>query len=58
MREIMIDLAEFFGFYFEATTFSQLFFFMFLALAGTAIICSIITVLFYVTFRSREIFRV
>lgn len=57
MREIMIDLAEFFGFYFEATTFSQLFFFMFLGIAGTAIIASVIKVFFYMTFRSREMFK-
>lgn len=57
MSQVMYDLANMCGFYFESTTFSQLFFFMFLALCGTAILASIIKALMYITFRSKELTR-
>lgn len=57
MQEIMRDLADFCGFYFEATTFSQLFFFMFIGICGTCILASMLKVMFYFAFRGKEIFR-
>lgn len=57
MQEIMKELAEFCGFYFEAQTFPQLFFFMFLAICATCILAGMIRVFFYFTFRGKEIFR-
>ena len=57
MQEIMRDLADFCGFYFEATTFSQLFFFMFIGICGTCILAAMLKVMFYFAFRGKEIFR-
>lgn len=55
MQQIMEELAQLCGFYFEATTFSQLFFFLFMGMAGTAILCSIIKGIMYMAFHTRRI---
>lgn len=57
MQDLMRELAQYMGFYFEATTFPELFFFMFLALCGTAIVSSIISVMFYITVNTRKLAR-
>lgn len=57
MSQVMRELAEFCGFYFEATTFPQLFFYMFTAICGTAILAGIIKLLFYIAVRSKELYR-
>ncbi len=57
MQSVMHDLADLCGFNFEATTFPELFLFMFLALCGTAILASIIKVLFYITFHSKRMVK-
>ena len=55
MQLVMQDLAEMCGFDFVATTFPELFYFVFLATCGTAILASIIKVLWYVTFNTRRL---
>lgn len=55
MQLVMQDLAEMCGFDFVATTFPELFYFIFLATCGTAILASIIKVLWYVTFNTRRL---
>lgn len=55
MQLAMQDLARLCGFDFTATTFPELFQWIFLAMCGTAVLASIIKVLFYVTFHSRRI---
>lgn len=57
MQAVMYSLMEMCGFNFQSTTFPELFQFMFLALCGTAILASIIKVLFFVTFNSHKIGR-
>ena len=55
MQHVMNELAELCGFNFQATTFPELFFFMFLALCGSAILASIIKVLFWLTFNTHKL---
>lgn len=55
MQQIMEELAQLCGFYFEATTFSQLFFYLFMGFAGTAILCSIIRAIMYMSFHTRRL---
>ena len=57
MQSVMYQLMEMCGFNFQATTFLELFQFIFLAFCGTAILASIIKVLFFVTFNSHKIGR-
>lgn len=57
MQGVMIELMQLCGFDFQAATFPELFQFLFLAMSGTAILCSIIKVMFYITFNSRKIGR-
>lgn len=57
MREGMMELARMMGFDFTATTFPELIMFFSLAICGTAILASIIKVMFWVTFNTRKIAR-
>lgn len=57
MQSIMLELAEFCGFNFTATTFPELFLFFVLAVCGTAIIASIIKVMLWITFNMRKLSR-
>ena len=57
MVEVIYDLADLCGFNFQATTFPELFFFMFLAMCGTAILASVIKVLMWLSFGGRKVLR-
>lgn len=57
MRDIMQSLAEMCGFYFEATTFPELIVFFALAICGTAILASVIKVMFWVAFNAHKLGR-
>lgn len=53
----MTELAEMLGFDFVATTFPELIMFFVLAMCGTAILASIIKVMFWITFNTRKLAR-
>lgn len=57
MREGMMELARMMGFDFTATTFPELIMFFTLAICGSAILASIIKVMFWVTFNTRKLAR-
>lgn len=57
MQSIMLELAEFFGFNFQATTFPELFQYMFLGLCGTAIVASIVKLFFFLAANTRKLGR-
>ena len=57
MRDIMQSLAEMCGFYFEATTFPELIVLFVLAICGTAILASIIKVMFWIAFNTHRLAR-
>ena len=57
MAKIMYDLAELCGFNFEATTFPELFYFMFLAICGTAIIAGVIRMLAFIAFGGGKLLK-
>lgn len=57
MQSVMNQLANLCGFNFQATTFPELFIFMFLALCGTSLLASIIKVLFWLTFNTHKLGR-
>lgn len=57
MRDIMHSLAEMCGFYFEATTFPELIVLFVLAICGTAILASMIKVMFWVAFNTHRLAR-
>lgn len=54
MQSVMLELAEMMGFNFTATTFPELFFFVFLALCGVCILASLIKVLIWIPFNCRK----
>lgn len=56
MQDIMYELMEFCGFNFTATTFPELFKFMFLALCSTCILACIIKIFMWITFNARKLF--
>ena len=53
----MIDLAQMMGFDFVATTFPELIMFYVLAICGTAILASIIKIMFWLTFNTKKLAR-
>lgn len=57
MVEVMYDLADLFGFNFEAATFPELFRFLFMGICATAILASVIKVLMWLSFGGRRILK-
>lgn len=57
MRSAMMELAELCGYNFEASTFPELILFYVLAMCGTAILASIVKVLFWLAFNTHKIAR-
>lgn len=57
MQSVMMELAEFFGFNFQATTFPELFQYMFLGLCAVAIVASIIKLFFFLAVNTRKLGR-
>lgn len=57
MREGMMQLAELCGFNFTATTFPELIMFYVLAICGSAILASIIKIMWWATFNAHKIGR-
>lgn len=57
MQNIMIDFMNLCGFNFEATTFPQLFQFMFVAICGTCLIACVIKIMLWITFSANKLFR-
>ncbi|MBQ9140514.1 MAG: hypothetical protein IJX63_01810 [Lachnospiraceae bacterium] len=53
MIDVMYKLANLCGFDYMPETFPELFTWVFLALCGTAILCSIIKVMFYLTVNAK-----
>lgn len=57
MAQIMIELAQNMGFDFQATTFPELFYFMFMAIAGCCFLAAIMRVLMYICFNANRMLR-
>lgn len=57
MREGMRQLAELCGFDFVATTFPELIMFFVLAMCGTALLASVIKVMFWIAFNTNKLAR-
>lgn len=57
MQAVMYELMQMCGFDFQATTFPELFQFVFLAFCGTAILASIIKLMVYLALNTRKIAR-
>ncbi len=55
MQTVMYELANFFGFDYIPETFPEFFTWIFLAMAGTIIICCVIRMMFYMVFNSRKL---
>lgn len=57
MAQIMYELADMMGFNFQATTFPELFYFVFMGTCSVAIMAGIIKAILYAVFSSRGIAR-
>lgn len=55
MQSIMYELADYMGFNFQATTFPELFSYMFLGLCGVCIIASLLKALIWIPFNSKKV---
>ena len=55
MIDVMYELAHLCGFDYQPETFPEMFTWMFLALCGTAILSSIIKLMFYVSVNSKGV---
>jgi len=54
VQNLMIELAEYFGFNFQAQTFPELFLNLFLGFCGVCIIASVLKVLIWIPFNSKK----